>query len=85
MQIDYIWGFLHVHLYNANLNAKSSQDPFAMVYLLDEDTNMSTHQINNSRTNTFDRNINPDFSHDFFFRVGVYIELFRGRVNWMIF
>jgi len=79
LKIDYIWGFLHVHLYNANLNAKSSQDPFAMVYLLDEDTNMSTHQINNSRTNTFDRNINPDFSHDFFFRMKSY-EIQRRKL-----
>ena len=64
---------LHVHLEKADLSGRRSQDPFALVYLLDEATGMSTFQIENNRTQTFDKNIRPEFRHDFFFKVAIQI------------
>ena len=62
-------GLLHVHLEKADLSGRRSQDPFALVYLLNETTGLATFQIENNRTATFDKNIRPEFNHDFFFRV----------------
>ena len=67
--MDYFWGFLHVHLERADIKGKPSQDPFALVYLHNEATGLSTFQIENNGTMTHDSNIHPVFSHDFFFRV----------------
>ena len=67
--MDYFWGFLHVHLERAGIKGNLSQDPFALVYLHNEATGFSTFQIENHGTMTHDSNINPVFSHDFFFRV----------------
>ena len=67
--MDYFWGFLHVHLERANIKGKTSQDPFALVYLHNKATGLSTFQIENNGTMTFPSDINPVFSHDFLFRV----------------
>lgn len=68
-KMDYFWGFLHVHLERAGIKGNLSQDPFALVYLHNEATGFSTFQIDNNGTMTHDSNINPVFSHDFFFRM----------------
>jgi len=68
-KVDYFWGFLYVHVEEADLSGKRSQDPFALVYLLDPTTGLATMQINNNRTKTFDKSLKPKFSQDFFFRM----------------
>jgi len=68
-KVDYFWGFLHVHVEEADLSGKRSQDPFALVYLLDQSTGLATMQIDNNRTKTFDKSLKPNFSHDFYFRM----------------
>ena len=70
--MDYFWGFLHIHLERAEIKGKPSQDPFALVYLHNEATGLSTFQIENNGTETHDKNINPVFSHDFYFRVNYF-------------
>ena len=67
-QINYFWGFLHVHLESAELYGKRSQDPYALVYLLGP-TGLAKFQIENNGTKTHDRNIKPQLNHDFFFKV----------------
>ena len=67
-QINYFWGFLHVHLESAELYGKRSQAPFALVYLLGSN-GLGKFQIENNGTKTHDKNIKPEMHHDFFFKV----------------
>ena len=67
-QINYFWGFLHVHLESAELHGKRSQDPYALVYLLGPN-GLAKLQIENNGTKTHDKNIKPEMHHDFFFKV----------------
>ena len=67
-QINYYWGFLHVHLERAELYGKRSQNPYALVYLLGPN-GLAKFQIENNKTETFDKNLKPELDHDFFFKV----------------
>ena len=67
-QINYFWGFLHVHLESAELQGKRSQNPYALVYLLGSN-GLAKFQIENNGTKTHDKNIKPQMNHDFFFKV----------------
>ena len=81
IKIDYFWGFLHVHLERADIKGKPSQDPFALVYLHNEATGLSTFQIENNQTLTYDSNIKPVFLHDFYFRVSSKTHSFFFKVQ----
>ena len=72
-KVDYFWGLLHVHLDQADLSGRRSQDPYALGYLLNAASGLATFQIDNNRTMTFDKNIRPTFNQDFYFRVWIFL------------
>ena len=87
MKLDYTDGCLMVHvgsakviieryqkilwIYVKQLAGKRSQDPYAFVYLHGQN-GMSYFQVGNNRTKTHDKTVDPEFNHDFQFRVGQY-------------
>ena len=68
-QVYYGAGCLNVHLGKAKLFGKRSQDPYAVVYLLDEITQKCYFQRENKQTDVFDKNIEPNFNKTFYFKV----------------
>jgi len=71
IKIDYLDGCFHVHLGSAkDLAGRRSQDPYAFVYLLGQN-GMSYFQVGNNRTKKFDKTLNPDFDHDFQFKMSM--------------
>ena len=68
-QVYYRAGCLNVHLGKARLDGKRSQDPFALVYLLDTMTGASYFQKNNRQTDVFERTTEPNFNKTFYFKV----------------
>ena len=51
-----------------DLYGKRSQNPYALVYLLGPN-GLAKFQIENNKTETFDKNLKPELDHDFFFKV----------------
>jgi len=71
VRIQYINGFLNVHLLKAeDLYGKRSQDPYALVYLLDK-SGMSYFQRGNNRTDFKSKTLNPEFNHEFKFKMSL--------------
>ena len=68
-QIYYGAGCLTVHLGRAKLYGKRSQDPYALVYLLEDDSKRCYFQRDNRQTDVFDQNIEPHFNKTFYFKV----------------
>ena len=69
LRVHYGAGCLNVHLGKAELSGKKSQDPYALVYLLDEHSGKCYFQQGNRQTDIFDRNIKPNFNKTFYFKV----------------
>ena len=67
-KVDYFWGLLHVHLDQADLSGRRSQDPYALVYLL-ADNGTTYFQDGNEKTTTFDKTLDPPFKTKFEFKV----------------
>jgi len=61
-------GYLRVNLLNAKLGGKKSQDPYALVYLLDKN-GKTFFQVGNHKTETFKKNIEPQFNQEFNFNM----------------
>ena len=68
-KVYYGGGCLTVHLGKAKLFGKRSQDPYAIVYLVDEATKKCYFQRDNRQTDVFDQNIEPNFNKTFYFKV----------------
>lgn len=76
-QIRYANGVLEVHVQSAHqIFGKRSQDPYALVYLLDNEKSLGEKhaktwfQENNIKTKTVDKTLDPVWNHSFKF-VGV--------------
>ena len=76
-QIRYANGVLEVHVQSAHqIFGKRSQDPYALVYLLDNEKSIGEKhaktwfQENNIKTKTVDKTLDPVWNHSFKF-VGV--------------
>merc|ERR1712241_1441096 len=74
LRVNYDAGCLYVGLGQASLYGKPSQDPYALVYILDPHTGLCKFQIGNNKTKTFDKNIKPNFNSEFQFLIN-YDEL----------
>jgi len=74
LRVNYDAGCLYVGLGEASLYGKPSQDPYALVYILDPHTGLCKFQIGNNKTKTFDKNIKPNFNSEFQFIIN-YDEL----------
>merc|ERR1712241_1245906 len=74
LRVNYEAGCLYVGLGEASLYGKPSQDPYALVYILDPHTGLCKFQIGNNKTKTFDKNIKPNFNSEFQFLIS-YEEL----------
>jgi len=71
LSVDYNNGCLTVFLDSATtLFGKRSQDPYAFCYLLGKD-GKTYFQVGNNKTQTFDKNLNPEFRHEFKFRMSL--------------
>jgi len=71
LSVDYNNGCLTVFLDSATtLFGKRSQDPYAFCYLLGKD-GKTFFQVGNNKTQTFDKNLNPEFRHEFKFRMSL--------------
>jgi len=71
LSVSYNSGCLTVYLDSAkDLFGKRSQDAYAWVYLLDKE-GRCFFQAGNEKTKTFDKNLNPDFKHEFNFRMSL--------------
>jgi len=63
--------YLRVNLLNADIGGKKSQDPYALVYLLDN-KGKTFFQVGNHKTKTFKKTITPDFNQEFFFNMSTH-------------
>jgi len=71
LQIEYREGCLRVTLDSAKLGGKKSQDPYALVYLLDKE-GRTFFQAGNHETIVFKKNIEPKFNKKFQFNLSVH-------------
>merc|ERR1740137_87693 len=67
LKVSYESDCLHVSLGAAQISGKASQDPYALVYLLSNQTGLGIFQTRNNKTRTFKNNLKPDFNSDFQF------------------
>jgi len=65
IKVSYESDCLHVTLGAAQLSGKASQDPYALVYLLNSQTGLGLFQRGNNKTKTFKTNLKPDFNTEF--------------------
>ena len=70
-QVYYGAGCLNVHLGKAKLCGRRSQDPYAVVYLLEEATGRCSFQRGSRHTDVFNQNIEPNFNKTFYFKVDI--------------
>ena len=79
VQVYYGAGCLNVHLGKAKLCGRRSQDPYAVVYLLEEATGRCSFQRGSRHTDVFNQNIEPNFNKTFYFKVSIPLSIVRGN------